>query len=408
MARVKDLWFTTDRRRTARHGHGKRWLAVWIGPDSAEHTKAFDRKLDAERFAAAMDADMLRGTYVDPRRGAIRIRDYANDKFLPTLVHLRPNSAATYESHLRKHVYPLLGDYRIGALSKGDVKAFVAVKARELAPSTVETVIAVLRAMLAAAVEDGVIPSNPSARVGLPQVNPRVLQPLEAAEVLALQVALPARYRVAVSLGAGAGLRFGEATGLTVPRVRRDAGRIQVLEQAQNNALTPLKTKASRRTVPVGGWVLAAVAAHLEQFGPGPHQLVMSTAYGGFVHRNGFGEMWRRAVKQARTCGKPPAEPGTNGSRCDDECATPAHMVPFGTRFHDLRHFYASALIAANLNPKVIQARLGHATVSETMDTYGHLFADADELGSQAVDDALKRALAEQRRNRAPSEASSG
>ena len=98
-----------------------------------------------------------------------------------------------------------------------------------------ETVIAVLRAMLAAAVEDGVIPANPCSRVGLPQVSPRVLQPLEPVEVLALQATLPARYRVAVALGAGAGLRFGEATGLTVPRVRRDRCRIQVLEQAQNN-----------------------------------------------------------------------------------------------------------------------------------------------------------------------------
>jgi integrase len=39
--------------------------------------------------------------------------------------------------------------------------------------------------------------------------------------------------------------------------------------------------------------------------------------------------------------------------------------MPKGTRFHDLRHFYASTLIAANLNPKVIQARLGHATIAD-------------------------------------------
>jgi integrase len=79
-------------------------------------------------------------------------------------------------------------------------------------------------------------------------------------------------------------------------------------------------------------------------------------------------------------------------------------MVPHGTRFHDLRHFYASALIAANLNPKVIQARLGHATVGETMDTYGHLFADADDLGIRAVDEALAPALEVQRRYKALSE----
>ena len=49
-------------------------------------------------------------------------------------------------------------------------------------------------------------------------------------------------------------------------------------------------------------------------------------------------------------------------------------------------HFYASTLIAANLNPKVIQARLGHATISETMDTYGHLFPDSEDLGRGAMD----------------------
>jgi integrase len=202
---------------------------------------------------------------------------------------------------------------------------------------------------------------------------------------------------------------LGEATGLTVPRVRRDACRIQVLEQAQNGALAPLKTNASRWNIPVGEWVLAEIDAHLDKFGPGPHQLVMSAAHGGFVHRNAFDYVWRRAVRLARTCGTPAVTKDDQDRRlCADKCASPAHMVPHGTRFHDLRHFYASALIAANLNPKVIQARLGHATVSETMDTYGHLFQDAEDLGSRAVDEALASALAEQRRNRALSGASDG
>jgi len=68
-------------------------------------------------------------------------------------------------------------------------------------------------------------------------------------------------------------------------------------------------------------------------------------------------------------------------------------------RTHDLRHFYASTLIAANLNPKVIQARLGHATITETMDTYGHLFPDADDLGRGAIDVIFAAARTEQERN---------
>ena len=93
------------------------------------------------------------------------------------------------------------------------------------------------------------------------------------------------------------------------------------------------------------------------------------------------------------------ADQGRPASRVRSACADPAHCLPKGTRFHYLRHFYASTLIAANLNPKVIQARLGHATISETMDTYGHLFPDAEDLGRGAIDAIFAAALTEQERN---------
>ena len=48
----------------------------------------------------------------------------------------------------------------------------------------------------------------------------------------------------------------------------------------------------------------------------------------------------------------------------------------------------------------MIQARLGHATITETMDTYGHLFPDAEDLGRGAIDAILGEILAEQRQNR--------
>lgn len=91
------------------------------------------------------------------------------------------------------------------------------------------------------------------------------------------------------------------------------------------------------------------------------------------VQRSPFGTCWRLAVERAG--------------------------LETGTRFHDLRHFYASGLIKANLNPKVIQTRLGHATIVETMDTYGHLFPDDEDLGRGAIESLITGA-AEQDRNR--------
>lgn len=124
-------------------------------------------------------------------------------------------------------------------------------------------------------------------------------------------------------------------------------------------ALSPLKTRASRRVVPVDDLVLNAVTGRMQRWRPGAGELLITNGLGGPVQRNSFGYCWREAVRVAG--------------------------LPAGTRFHDLRHTYASALIWAGLHPKVIQERLGHATIAETMDTYGHLFPDASAHGRGAL-----------------------
>jgi hypothetical protein len=236
--------------------------------------------------------------------------------------------------------------------------------------------------MTQAAVDDDpqVIPVNPCTRINLPKVPKRVIEPLPAMAVIALYRAITPRYRVGVALGAGLGLREGEAFGLTVPRVDFLRRKVHVLSQAQRGQLAAvLKTDASTRTIPADDWVLNEITAHLQRHGSGLGDVIVTNRLGKVAQRNAFGTCWREAVAAA-TCGKDPAEPRT-GDECGERCANPAHCLPKGTRFHDLRHFYASTLIAANLNPKVIQARLGHATITETMDTYGHLFPDAEDLG---------------------------
>ena len=408
MARVRDLWYDRDRHKTARHPDeggnrdAKRWLAVWMTADGSETTKAFAKRSDAEKHATLQQADAQRGIRTaDPKRGAIIVRDYGELKFLPSMLHLRLNSADTYSSHLRNHIYPLLGNRRMGTITRSDVQAFVSAVSGKVAPSTTETVYAVLRAMMQHAVDDDpqVIQANPCTRIKLPKSRKRVLEPLSAAAVLALLDAITPRYRVAVALGVGLGLREGEAFGLTVPRVDFLRRRIQVLSQAQRGQLAvDLKTEASTRTIPADEWVLNEISAHVQRFGTGTGEVIVTNRLGKVARRNSFGDRWRLAVADARTCGKSP-KPAFEGGRCSETCADPAHCLPKGTRFHDLRHFYASTLIAANLNPKVIQARLGHATITETMDTYGHLFPDSEDLGRGAIDAIFAVTLTEQERN---------
>jgi integrase len=59
--------------------------------------------------------------------------------------------------------------------------------------------------------------------------------------------------------------------------------------------------------------------------------------------------------------------------------------LPDGFRFHDLRHYFASLLIASGADVKVVQARLRHASAKTTLDTYGHWWPDSDESARAAV-----------------------
>lgn len=257
------------------------------------------------------------------------------------MLHLRSNSADTYTSHLRNHIYPVLGNRRLGTITRSDVQAFVVVISGKVAASTTETVYAVLRAMMQHAVDDDpqVIPSNPCTRIKLPKARKRVVDPPPAAAVLALLDAITPRYRVAVVLGAGLGLREGEAFGLTVPRVDFLRRKIHVLSQAQRGQLgAELKTGASARTIPADEWVLNEISAHVQHFGAGPGEVIVTNRIGKVAQRNSFGYCWRQAVADARICGKPPAPPEDSGE-CAEACADPAHCLPKGTRYHDLRDF---------------------------------------------------------------------
>ena len=62
-------------------------------------------------------------------------------------------------------------------------------------------------------------------------------------------------------------------------------------------------------------------------------------------------------------------------------------------RFHDLRHSHATHLLAAGVHPKIAQERLGHSSVSITLDTYSHVLPGMQEDAVAKVDAALQAAL---------------
>jgi hypothetical protein len=110
MAHVEDRW-----KRSGRHGTGRRWRVRYAGPDGRERSKSFDRKVDADRFRAQAEADVQRGTWIDPAAGKITLRRYAAE-WLKAQTFDEATRENT-ERRLRLHVYPVLGDRTLGQLA---------------------------------------------------------------------------------------------------------------------------------------------------------------------------------------------------------------------------------------------------------------------------------------------------
>lgn len=348
-----------------------KWRARYRDSSGREHAKHFDRKTDAQRWLDEVTASVVTGQYVDPNAGRVTFRAFA-EQWRAAQVH-RPSSQAHVETMLRRHAYPTLGDRPLSTILPSEVQAWVkrlsvgGEDRRPLAPSTVSVVHSIVSSIFKAAVRDRRIPANPCEGTRLPKRARSQVVPITTQQVETLAAAMPDQLRALVTFAAGTGLRGGELRGLTLDRVhflRREVTIDRQLVGVDNNAPVwgPPKTEASYRTVPLPRVVLEALQQHLAAYDVETDGLLFTL--GGLpISRQAFGHQWQ-----------PPAR---------------AAGIPVGQGLHALRHYYASLLIRHGESVKTVQARLGHASAAETLDTYSHLWPDSDDRTRDAVDAVL-------------------
>jgi integrase len=344
------------------------WTARYRDAEGKEHTRNFNRKTDGQRWLDEVTASVLTGRYVDPQRGKMTFRDYVETEWLPAQQQHRPSTRAQIRSHLAKNIYPVIGGRQLDSLVPSDIQAVVARASANLAPATVQVAYRYLSTICKAAVAAKRIAETPCRGINLPEAVKRRVVPITTEQVNAIVDAVPERYRALVIAAAGTGMRQGEIFGLTTDRVNLLEHRIVVDRQLtsvsnERPKFGPPKTKAGDRRLPLPVVVSDALLEHLALFASGPDGLIFTNEYGAPLRRSGFNTMWRRALKNAGV------EP---------------------TVFHSLRHYYASLLIRHGESVKVVQERLGHASATETLDTYAHLWHDSDERTREAVDAVLK------------------
>jgi len=140
------------------------------------------------------------------------------------------------------------------------------------------------------AVRDGYIRKTPCVEIRLPETSATVVRLLTPGQVLALASMMPTRYALLVLVGAGLGLRQGEAFGLALDRIDAATGMITVDQQVvivdRRPVLAPPKTSASFRDVPMPRFVLDAVTEHVKQFALGDCDVLCRTPRGTLLRRD--------------------------------------------------------------------------------------------------------------------------
>lgn len=340
--------------------------------------RRFPTKRQATDEYARLRTAGREGTFIAPADSKLTFAAYEASWFAG--LRVRPSTLASYRAIYRNHLEPALGASRMDRISRQQVLAFLAGRhTKGFAPRTGRAVYNKLRSILRSAVHDRVLVASPCYKIALPTVPPKEFAFLTPEQVDALLRCATTRDFAVLATVVGTGLRQGELLGLTVDDVNLERGELTVRQQMMTPPaagmpyLTPLlKTTAAYRVLPLPTFVIDALRTHLAAYGTGQDGLLFPNRKGAGWRRGSFNDsVWKPALRRA---GLP-------------------------TRFgiHACRHTYASLLIAEIRDLLVVMRRLGHKSISETTDTYGHLFPE----GHAETRGTLDRAFGPSRRVRA-------
>lgn len=329
------------------------WRARYRDQESKEHARHFARKIDAQAWLDGVTAAVVTGAYVDPKQSRTTLAAYFEEWAQ------RQVWADNTEKAMRLAVKGCtFAQTPLGKVRRSHVESWVKhMQSAGLAASTIRTRVGNVRAVLRAAARDRVIARDPSEGVTLPRIRraEHAMQVPSQAAVSAAVAAAPDWFRLYVALCAFAGLRLGEASALQLSDVDFLRRQLHVARQIQRAgagrvAITAPK-HGSERDVFLPDELVTMIAHHVERIGVrGDEQWLFVGPSGEPPHQNTVGYWWRKTIEAT---GLP-------------------HF-----RLHDLRHFYASGLIAAGCDVVTVQRALGHAKATTTLSTYSHLWPTA-------------------------------
>jgi integrase len=320
-----------------------RWQANYTAPDGSGRLvtapTTFDTKEDAEGWLTDRRREILSDVWRPPgsKGKPITFEEYAN-AWLADRV-LKPRTREHYRSILDSRLIPEFGGAALAAITPASVARWHTLTGNAK-PTARAHAYGLLRTILASAVDDQVIASNPCHIRGagnakrVHRVKPATLPELEA-----LVNAIPARYRLMALLASWCALRFGELAELRRHDVDTRKGvlhirRAVVRADGQVIVGTP-KSDAGVRDVAIPPHLLPAVKAHIADYVEAKDGLLFPAANGGHMAPSTLYKVFYPARKAA--------------GRED-------------LRWHDLRHTGATLAASTGATLAELMARLGHST----------------------------------------------
>lgn len=364
---------------TTRKGEQKQaWIVDYTDQQGARHIETFARKKDADEYHATVKVDVRAGVHTAPSK-SITVAE-AGRRWIASgeAAGLELTTLEQYRQHLGLHIVPYLGGQRLSQLTVPMVRDFQDRLRAERSAAMVQKVISSLGALVADAQERGLVAQNMvrglSRRRRGQGVEKRHKGKLKVGvdipapeEIRALVATLKGRWRPLLLTAIFSGLRASELRGLRWQDVDLKKGELRVHQRADRfNRIGKPKSAASERSLPLPPnlvntlreWKLACPKSDL-----------------GLVFPNGVGHIESHAniINRALI----PAQLAAG--------ITDRHGNAKYTGLHAFRHFYASWCInrradgGLELPLKLVQGRLGHASIQMTADRYGHLFPRGDD-----------------------------
>lgn len=328
-----------------------------------QSSEVFDTLAAAERFTKVLDALGPEGALADlwdgERQADVPTMNDLAEAHIAALTGVEQGTRDRYRGIWSRTWAKHLGTTPANRVTRDHVAAAVNALGETYAHKSLSNQRGLLAGVCKRGIELGYMTTNPAKGIRLPRSREserkemRILTPSEFDQ---LADAIADHYRPFVRFLVGTGCRWGEAVALQVVDVAPPNIRI-VRSLKADRTIGPPKTRKSRRTVMLPAATLTDVLHATE--GKSGDALVFTAPRGGMIqHRTFWADIWLPA----------------------------ANTLAPRPRIHDLRHTHAAWLLAAGVPIHVVQARLGHESITTTVDTYGGLLPDAQVAAAAAAD----------------------